>query len=100
MNDISTFIIATAAVIGALFSATLGWLDSAEPFEPRKFTSSILRAIVAGIVLAVGYVVGSPAQTVTLLDALLAFLSGMGIDAGGNRLAGAIGARNQSTTPS
>ena len=32
--------VALAALAGAMASAFMGWLDSKEPFDPRKFGSS------------------------------------------------------------
>jgi len=89
LTDLQTFLLSLAAVVGALFSAAAGWLDSGEPFVARKFTSSILRAFIAGVLFA--------ASTFAGLDTiasgwvyLFAFLGGAGIDVLGNRGAGAI----------
>ena len=35
-----------AAFIGGIVAALLGWLDSGETFAARKFSSSVLRALV------------------------------------------------------
>jgi len=96
MNDISTIILAAASIIGALFSASLGWLDSGEPFNPRKFGASILRTIIAGIIIVGGY---STLPSATIFDYFLAFLAGAGIEVYGNRLAGAIASRSQPAAP-
>ena len=75
------------AFVGALVSATLGWFDSGEVFEPRKFGASLIRALIAAIAFAVGY---TYANGVTPLDLAIAFLGGAGVDVLGNRISGAI----------
>jgi hypothetical protein len=97
MQDIQIVILAFASVLGALTAASLGWLESGEPFNGRTFTSSILRAIIAGIISAGGFsTIVSPA----IWDYITAFLAGVAIDVGGNRIAGAISARKATTTTS
>jgi len=98
VNDIQTLLLALAAVLGALFSATLGWLDSGELFNGRKFTSSILRAVIAGIVTAGGFITVGP-EVVLLWDYFLAFLAGAGIDVFGNRIAGALTSKTKTVAP-
>ena len=76
---------AGAAFLGGVVAALLGWLDSKEPFNGRKFGASLLRALVAGVSLALVYTAkGDPGPT----DLALAFLAGAGIDVLGNRAAG------------
>ena len=87
MTDLEMWIMILAAVGGAIFSAILGWGDTGGPFEPRKFLSSIGRAVVAGLGIGVG-ILAVPIEIVNPLIYVLVFLAGMGIDAGGNRLAG------------
>jgi hypothetical protein len=77
-----------AAFIGGIVAALLGWLDSGETFAPRKFLSSILRALVAAAVFAVGYTI-TPVLA-GILGVITAFLAGAGVDVIGNRLAGSI----------
>jgi len=96
MTDINILLLALLSILGALFSAALGWLDSGEPFVPRKFTASILRAIIAGVISALGF---STLETAGPWEYLLAFLSGAGIDVFGNRISGAIASRNKAPTP-
>lgn len=78
----SLLYIALAAFAGALVSGLLGWLESKEPFNPRKFLSTVLRAILAGVVFAVGYTFR---DGLSVLDLLYAFLGGAGVDVIGNR---------------
>uniref|UniRef100_A0A6M3K3A2 Uncharacterized protein n=1 Tax=viral metagenome TaxID=1070528 RepID=A0A6M3K3A2_9ZZZZ len=79
--------VASAAFGGGIASAIMGWLDSGEVFIARKFTASIIRALVAGGVFAVGYtLIGG----VTVMDIIIAFVAGAGVDVLGNRIAGSI----------
>lgn len=79
--------VAVSALLGGLTAALLGWMDSAEPFAVRKFAASAVRALVAGIVFAVGY---SYTNSLTPIDVGLGFLGGAGVDVLGNRISGAI----------
>jgi hypothetical protein len=79
--------IAVAAFAGGVVASVLGWLDSAELFEPRKFSASIVRALVAAVAFAVGY---QYANSVTPIDLGIAFCGGAGVDVLGNRISGAI----------
>ena len=82
------FYIALAALIGGLVAAFLGWLESGGSFDPRKFGGSGIRALVAGIIFAVGYQLS---DSITLLDLFYAFLGGAGVDVLGNRISGKFG---------
>lgn len=84
MNVIS---IGISAFAGGIVAAVLGWLDSQEPFEVRKFSASIVRALVAGVVFAVGY---SYTNGLSPIDIGIAFCGGAGVDVLGNRISGAI----------
>ncbi len=76
-----------SAFVGGLFAATLGWLDSGDVFIGRKFISSVIRALVASGVFAIGYqLIG----TVSIMDIIIAFVAGAGVDCLGNRIAGSI----------
>ena len=75
------------AFLGAIAASLLGWTESQEPFNPRKFASSLIRAIIAGVGIAAAFNYVEPISPVSYL---FAFLSGAGIDAGGHRIAGAI----------
>lgn len=80
--------IALAGLSGGLVAALLGWLESGEPFNSRKFGGSIIRALIAGIIFAVGYQLSAP---LGVLDLFYAFLGGAGVDVLGNRIAGKFG---------
>jgi len=79
--------IAVAAFFGGIFAALLGWFDSGGIFQPMKFSASIIRAIFAAVVLAIGY---AYANGVSAIDIGVAFLGGAGIDVIGHRAEGAI----------
>ena len=88
LSDIATLIVIAVTVSGALFSAVFGWLDSGEAFVGRKFASSILHAVLAAAIIAVGYY-----NTIEVINAwylFFAFLGGAGIDVLGNRTEGLI----------
>ena len=80
--------ISIAAVLGGLAVALLGWLDSNEPFDVRKFGGSVIRALIAGVIFAVGYEMSDSAGW---RDLFYAFLAGAGVDVIGNRIAGKLG---------
>jgi len=88
--NIAVLFIALLACTGGIVSALLGWLDSGEPFAPRKFMASVVRALIAGILFAVGYTL---VDGISILDLFAAFLGGAGIDVLGNRISGSIIAR-------
>ena len=80
--------IALASLAGGLIAALLGWLESNEPFNSRKFGGSIIRALIAGAVFAAGYELSG---SVGMLNLFYAFLGGAGVDVLGNRIAGKFG---------
>jgi len=79
--------IGVAAFLGGIVSALLGWLDSEEDFNPRKFSVSIVRALIAGITFAIGY---QYMNSLSPIDIGVAFLGGAGVDVIGHRIARAI----------
>jgi hypothetical protein len=80
--------IALVALLGGLVAAVLGWLESNEAFDIRKFGGSAIRALIAGIIFAVSYELSS---SLTGIDLLYAFLGGAGVDVLGNRIASKLG---------
>ena len=80
--------IALAALLGGLVAALLGWMESGEPFKPRKFGGSAVRALIAAVIFAVGYQL---TNSVTALDLFYAFLGGAGVDVLGNRISSKLG---------
>ena len=82
---------ALVAFFGGVVAALVGWLDSHEDFNTRKFMSSVLRALVAGVGFAIAGIILPPTTTTAFIVMLLtAFATGAGIDVLGNRIAGAI----------
>jgi hypothetical protein len=86
MQDMNLVLIALAAFGGGTLAAFLGWLDSAEPFAPRKFGRSLGFALLSGIGFAVGY---SFSDSIGARDLFAAVLAGAGVDALSNRALGA-----------
>lgn len=78
-----------ATVAGALTSSLLGWADAGGSFDIKKFVPSIVRAIISALVVFVGTYSGFVGEA-NIFVIILAYLAGLGIDAGLNRAAGAI----------
>ena len=80
--------VALAAFGGGIIAGLLGWLESHEGFSFRKFLPSILRAFVAGGIVAISYPF---LETMGLWVGLIgAFLTGAGIDVLGHRISGSM----------
>jgi len=79
--------IAVAAFLGGIVSSLLGWFDSQEAFDMKKFGASIVRALIAGIGFAAVY---QYMNALTPIDLAVAFLGGSGVDTLGNRISGSI----------
>ena len=79
------------ALLGGLVAALVGWLDSKEPFDGRKFGGSVVRSMIAAAIFTVGYQLS---DGVNALDLFYAFLGGAGVDVMGNRIAGSFGNGN------
>jgi hypothetical protein len=84
------FWIAGAAFGGGIIAALLGWFDSGGFFQPKKFGASVIRALIAGVVFAIGYTF---TNGLTPIDIAIAFLGGAGVDVLGNRASGALKGR-------
>jgi hypothetical protein len=91
--DLSLLWVAIAAFGGTMSSAIVGWLDSGQVFNPRKFFSSVLRGFVAAGGLALIQHFTPPLTWAVLLSA---YLAGAGVDVLGNRIAGAQGPKTVS----
>ena len=85
----NVFYIALAALLGGIAAALLGWLESGEAFNPRKFGGSLIRSLIAAAIFAAGYQVSS--APIGIIDLLYAFLGGAGVDVIGNRISGKLG---------
>lgn len=92
-------LVAISGALGALTSGVLGWLDSNESFNGRKFASTAVTALISGIALATAFII-EPDMTLfqQVLSLFLVFGSGLGLDAGRNRISKAIAARQATTT--
>lgn len=88
--DLFTIEIGLAAFLGGVVTALLGWTESNQPFDAKKFMSSVIRALIAGVGIAAAFDYGG---SIGPLSYFIAFLAGAGVDVGGNRVAGAIAAR-------
>lgn len=90
MTDTDLITAAVASSAGALVSGTLGWWDSHEPFNPRKFMGSVWRAVFAGM----SWVATNQFVQVQGAVWLVAFMGGAGIEVLGNRIQGGIAGKN------
>jgi len=79
--------IALAAFLGGVIATLLGWLQSGEPFNPRKFISGVVKSLIAGVAFAAAY---EYKNAITVIDLFIAFCGGAGVEALGTRIAGAI----------
>ncbi|MCK9598992.1 MAG: hypothetical protein M0R06_08135 [Sphaerochaeta sp.] len=77
-------IIALCAFVGGIASALLGWAESKEAFNSRKFLGSAARSFIAGAVFATGYQLSG--TSLEAMDILAAILAGAGVDGLGKRL--------------
>ncbi len=95
MIDLNSLVLAAMAMLGALSSAILGWLDSGEKFSARKFASSAITAIFSGAVCAFKF---QGIVNPTFWDFLFAAVTGAGFDVLENRISGAIAAKKNNST--
>lgn len=79
--------IAGAAGAGALALSFLGFTNSKEPFDMRKFIGSAITAVVSGVGVAVTF---NYDNGVTIISYMTAFLTGVGADAGRKVIADSI----------
>lgn len=84
----NTLYVALAALFGGVAAALLGWLECADPFNPRKFGGSVIRSLIAAAIFAAGYQLSG---SIDIIDLLYAFLGGAGVDVIGNRISGKLG---------
>lgn len=80
--DIQVLYTALAAFLGAVVVALLGWADSQEPFQPKKFLASVLRGLVAAVTFAIGV---NLTTTPSWPFYFVAFLGGAGLDVLGKK---------------
>jgi len=72
-----------AAFFGGVITAVLGWLDTSDKFNIRKFMTSVIKSFIGAAVIAVGF---DYSGTTSVILILVAFLAGAGVDAGIKRL--------------
>lgn len=89
MIDVELFLLLIATILGAVVNALLGWSESGDAFNTRKFIPSMFRGAIAAVLV---FVLSSYAnlESITLMIYVLAFLAGAGVDVTGNRIAGTI----------
>jgi len=87
MTELNLVWIALAAFLGGIIAATLGYWDSNGPFNAKKFGRSILFALLAAGVFAVGY--KWTAESLGIRDIIFGILGGAGVDVLSNRALGA-----------
>lgn len=89
LSIFQSFIMTIAALIGAIGISFLGWLESGEPFHWRTFTSSLMRAGLAALVLAAASFSGVETEF-SFWQIIEAIIMGAGIEVGVKRIAGAV----------
>jgi len=90
--EINLIYIALSAFLGGMSTALIGWTEAGTPWDGKKFIASLVRSLVGGIGIAIAAAMDYSGTTAPVIY-LLAFLSGAGIEVGGNRIAGAIAQR-------
>lgn len=67
VSGIEGLLLVVSAIIGSLVAAGLGWSESKEPFDVKKFVSSLIRGGIGGLFFAgVGYVGDAVGATVAV----------------------------------
>lgn len=79
--------IAIAAFLGGIATALLGWTETSTPWNWKKFSRSVIRSLCGAVAIAAAMDYSGATAPIIYL---LAFLSGAGVEVGGNRIAGAI----------
>lgn len=77
-----------ATLFGGIIGAVLGWQDSGENFNARKFMPSVIRTLLVSAVAGITF--ASLNIPVTIVALITVFLAGAGFDAYGNRIQGSI----------
>jgi len=88
------YMVSAAAILGTLLVGTVAWLKSQEPFDARKFSATVVMAVIAGATIGVAYM----SDTIQPRDLLMALLAGAGVDYARSAVSGAIAARAANTT--
>ena len=80
MNELEVVIVLTVTMLGAIFSGWLGWLESGDPFDKRKFLATVLRGVLLALVEFVGVSSLLIEIQLTVVTLVSAFLIGAGFD--------------------
>ena len=83
--EINIIFVVLAAFLGGIAAALVGWGDQKTSFVWSKFRTSLIRSFIGAIAIAAAMNFAGP---VTSMLYLYAFLSGAGVETGGNRIAG------------
>jgi hypothetical protein len=84
------------SMLGGGVSAYLGWADSGEPWDTRKFGASLLRSLIGAATSALTF---QGTVTVDVFVCLSAFLIGAGVDVLGKRAQSVIQSKPASEAP-
>ena len=77
----ASLILILLSVAGAIFAGLLGWSESGEPFDTRKFINTLARSVVSGMLASLIF---QDITNPTIWIYMGAILTGMGVDYGGN----------------
>lgn len=83
------YLVAVAAIVGAILVGTSKWLGSVEPWDVRKFAATIVTAVITGAGISLAY----SGDTVGPREVVMAFLAGAGVDYSRTAISSAIAAR-------
>lgn len=81
-------LIFTAAWAGGIATATLGYLAAPEPFDTKKFLTSVIKSFIGAA--GITYTIYAAGVTELVFTLITAFLSGAGVEAGIKRITNVI----------
>lgn len=95
--DLQIALLVVAGIVGTLVSIALGWSESTEPFDIKKFISSFIRGAIAAVI----YVVGAYALStdVTAWDYIIVAIFSAGFDVLVKRGQGAVATKQAQAIP-
>lgn len=88
--EINILGVAAAAFLGGMLVALIGWTESSDTWNWKKFIASVARSLIGAVAMAAAW---DYSGATTPIIYLLAAISGAGIEVGGNRIAGAVASR-------
>jgi len=89
IEELQTLILLAAVILGGLTSWYLGYKESGSAFDKDKAIPSIIRITIAAIAVFIADYSGILGE-LTIVIYFGAYMTGLGIDAGINRLSGVI----------